>query len=457
MKFPWSLAIVSLPCVVAACSGPATNPVTAQKEKIETPKATSSSGTNLSASGTNVSAPDTTTANVGAEKCTVQNVQQIGALAKGGGIAVGFGRQSGLVAWSSPEGLRLKPLSMAGVVSGSGITTPVPKGTKPVEIVAIGRGFAVIAKRIETTPGPCETTPEVKPSEAAPETCEKPTGHEFFVLLTDVDGRNAVAGRPFHTGLVDIETILPGDGRAFGVMTKNEVIWIQKRPDGRLDSERVELPQVASIIPVSGLGPPALLLVNKDGSMQLLDERGTHDIEGKFGGMQSKAAPPAPAPAPKKSAAAPVGKTPAAPPAAPPPAPPAVSKPAGDMGFRCHWGAKGRLEVGRRVGDNTQYAIIEKLELRMLNDADSQEIRASFTNSVDVQIDKGHLRRIGWDKRPIGSDFDVHEADAAADASRMRHAWSGSAFVFAHPSNPPHQTEAQAVGIVSASCANVKP
>ena len=48
-------------------------------------------------------------------------------------------------------------------------------------------------------------------------------------------------------------------------------------------------------------------------------------------------------------------------------------------------------------------------------------------------------------------------ADAAADTSRMRHAWSGSAFVFALPSNPPHQTEAQAVGIVAATCGNEKP
>jgi hypothetical protein len=448
MKFSRSFAIAALPCVLAGCPGPSV-PAVGQKvgQKVETTKATPSV--------VHVSAPDMTIANVGAEKCTVQTVQQIGALAKGGGFAVGFGQHSGLIAWSSPEGLRLKPLSSAGVASGSAIATPVPKGTKPVEIIAIGRGFAVIAKRIEMTAGPCESAcgdkpcPEVKPEEAAPQACEKPTGHEFFVLLTDVDGKNPTAGRPFHTGLVEIETILPGDGRAIGVMTKNEVVWIQKRPDGRLDSERVELPRVEHVIPVRGVGPPAVLLLNNDGSMQLLDERGTHDIEGKFIGMRGKAGPTAPVkPGAKPNAKAAVK---------PPPAPPAVANPAVEMSFRSFWGAKGRIEIGRRIGDATQYASVEKLVLRNLNDSETSGIRELFTNSVELQIDNGHGRRIGWDKRPIGSDIDVHAADPAADLSRMRYAYSGSVFVFAHPSNPPHQAEAQAVGIVAATCANAKP
>lgn len=444
MKFPWSVAIASIPCVLAACTGPTL------VKNVETPKPTMpTEPTKPTPSVVHLPAGDATTSNAGAPQCSLQTVQQIGAFAKGGGIAVGFGEHSGLVAWSSPEGLRIKPLTSAGVATGSAIPTPVPKGTKPIEIIATGRGFAVIAKRIETTTGPCEAAcgdkpcPEVKPDESAPQTCEKPTGHEFFVLLTDQDGKNPTAGRPFHTGLVDIETILPGDGRAIGVMTKNEIVWIQRRPDGRLDSERIELPSAEAIVPVRGLGPPAVLLVDKDGSMQLLDERGVHDIEGKFMGMQPKAAAILP-----KRGATPAGK----PPAAPPPA-----KPASDTSFRSHWGANGRLEVARRLGNVTQYATIEKLVLRMLNDSESSGVRELFANSIDVQVDNGHLRRIGWDKQPIGSDIDVHQADPAADISRMRYAWSGSAFVFAHPSNPPHQVEAQAVGIVAANCASVKP
>jgi hypothetical protein len=183
--------------------------------------------------------------------------------------------------------------------------------------------------------------------------------------------------------------------------------------------------------------------------MQLLDERGTHDIEGKFIGMQAKAG----ATPPTKPGATPAGKPPAGkPPTGSPPA-----KPGGAMTFRSHWSDKGRIEIGRRLGDATQYATIEKLVLRMLSDSESQGIRESFANAVELQLDNGRLRRMGWDKRPIGDDFDVHEADPAADTSYMHYVWSGSAFVFAHPSNPPHQAEALAVGIVAATCANEKP
>jgi hypothetical protein len=417
-------------------------------KKVETPKPTHSMIVHKSA-------PDTTTASAGAAKCSLQNVRQIGAFAKDGGIAIGFGQQSGLVAWSSPEGLRIKPLSSAGVAAGSALPTSFPKGTKPAAIIAVGQGFAVIAERTEMASGPCESTcgdkpcPEAKPGETPAQTCQKPIGHDYFVVQTDLEGKNSNAGRPFHTGLVDIETILPGDGRASGILTKNEVIWIQTRPDGRLDSERVELPSGAYVIPVRGSGPPAILILDKDGSMRLLDERGTHDIEGKFAGMQGKAtaAPPA------KKAAAPTGKSPAA----PAPAAPAPAKPTVEMNFRSYWSAKGEIAIGHRLGDATQYAVIEKLVLRMLSETESQSVRETFAASLDIRIESGRLQRIGWDKRPIGSDIDVHEADPASDTSRLRYAWSGSAFVFALPSNPPHQTEAQAVGIVSAKCANEKP
>ncbi len=442
MKFSWSVAIASLPWVLAACSGP--SPAKNPAKKVETLPVPEVPVLHVAAS-------DATTVNAGAPKCTLQNVQQIGAFAKGGGIAVGFGQRGGLIAWSSPEGLRLKPLTSAGVAMGSAIATSFPKGVTPVEIIAVGRGFAVIVKRIETTAGPCETTcgdkpcPEVKPGEAAPpSSCAKPTGHQFFVLLTDHLGKNPTAGRPFHTGLVDIETVLRGDGRAIGMMTKTDVVWIQKRPDGRLDSERVELPSADYVIPIRGFGPPAVLLLDKEGSMRLLDERGTHDIEGKFVGM------------PSKGGATPPTKRGAAPAAKPPPTPP-LAKPAVEMNFWSHWGAKGSIEIGRRIGDVAHYAIIEKLVLRVLNDTENSGIRESFTNFVDIQIDNGHWRRVGWDKRPIGDDIDVREADAAADTTRMHQAWSGSAFVFVHPSNPPHQVDAQAVGIVTATCANVKP
>lgn len=460
MKFFRPIVIASFPCFVVACSG-TTTPV----KPVDPPK------TKPLAIG-HVPASSLTTTNSGNATCTLQNGQQIGALAKDGSIALGFGQRGGLVAWASPEGFRVKPLSSQGVASGSALPISFPKGVEPAAVVAVARGFAVIGKRIETTTGPCEGTcadkpcPDAKPGEPAP-TCEKPTGHEFFVQLTDVDGKNANAGRPFHTGLVEIENIIPGDGRAFGLLTKNDLIWIQKRPDERLDSERIELPNVDQVVPISGLGPPAVLLVSKDGSMQLLDERGTQDIEGSFVGAQGK--PPAPTPPVKPSAAPPVkpsaappAKPPATPPAAPsakppstPPAP--VAKPMQDLGFSAHWGAKGRIEVSRRVGDKVQYGVIEKLVLRTLNDAESAESRETFSKSVEVRIENGKARRIGWNKQPVGADIDVHEADAAADMAHVHWAWSGSAFVFAHPSSPPHRKEAPAVGIVVATCGTDKP
>ena len=460
MKFHRPIAIASLPWLFAACSG-------TPEKHVETPK-TASSTSSTSAADVHVPAGDTTTANAGAAKCTLQNVQQIGALAKDSGIALGFGQQGGLVAWTSPDGPRVKPLTTTGIAKGSAIPIQFPKGTQPIAVASVARGFAVIAKRIETMAGPCEATsgekpgPEVKPSEAAPPTCEKPTGNEFFVQLTDVDGQNASAGRPFHTGLVELETFLPGDGRAFGILTKNEVIWVQKRPDAKLDAERVELPNVEQVVPVMGAGPPAVLLIDKDGSMLLLDERGTHEIDGSFLGKTppkpAATAPPKPAAAPPKPApaAAPPKPAPAATPPKPAPAGPPPAKPVSNVHFYSHWGPKGRIEISRRVGDTTQYGVIEKLVLRILKDTEDPEIRNSFANSVEVRLENGKLRRMGWNKQPVGGDIDVHEVDAAADASHLHFAWSGSAFVFAHPSNPPHRTEAPAVGIVTATCGSDK-
>jgi hypothetical protein len=436
MKIHRPIALAFFPCLLAACTG--TTPV----KDADAPKKVTPSV------DVHASVPVATISNAGAAKCTLQNVQQIGALSKNGGFALGFGQNGGLVAWSSPEGIRVKPLSTVGVVSGSGITIPFPKGVQPVVVAPVARGFAVIAKRIDTNVEPC---PEAKPGEAAPPPCEKTAGHEYFMQLTDLDGRNSSAGRPFQTGLVDIDTMLPGDGRAFGLMTKNEVVWVQRRPDARLDAERIEFPSVEHVIPVFGQGPPAILLVDKAGAMQLLDERGVHEIEGSFVGGQPKAAP---APA-GKPGAAPPAKPSATAPAKPPVAAPA--KPASDVQFHSHWGPKGRIEVSRRVGDKTQYASIEKLVLRILTDSENPEIRESFANMVETHLENGKLRRTGVDKRPIGEDIDVRQADPAADTSRTRPVWTGNAFVFAHPSNPPHQAEAQSVGIVVATCGGNKP
>lgn len=447
--------------LLVACPGP--TPVV----KVEPPKVTPTIAVHPPV-------PAMTNANVGAQRCTLQNVQHVGALARDGQLALGFGERGGLLAWSSPDGIRIKPVSPLGIASGASIAISYPKTVQPAAVAAVARGFALFARRVETAAGPCEGScgdkpcPEVKPGEAAPQTCDKPTGYEYFVQLTDLDGKNPSAGRPFHTGLVDIESLLPGDGRAFGALTKNEVVWIQKRPDGRLDAERVELPGVEHVVPVFGHGPPAVLLVDKDGGMRLLDERGSHDIDGGFGGAQPKAATPAPAPKPsatppkpgvtppKPAVQPPLGKTPPPPPAGKPPVLPAA-KPASNVRFRCHWGPKGRLEVSRQEGTTTQYAAIEKLVLRILKDSENPEIRESFVSEVEARMENGKMRRLGWDKRPVGDDVDVSEADPLADTARTRPVWSGSAFVFAHPSHPPHQLEAHAVGIVVATCGNKGP
>ena len=445
MKFSTLATVASLSCLLASCTG------TTTVKPVEKPPVTSSKN------AAHKAVAEPTQANAGAAKCTIQNGQHIGALAKDGGFAIGFGEQGGLAAWSSPEGMRVKTLSLAGTSEGSSTAISFPKGAQPVEIAPVARGYAIIAKRIESTVGPCEATcgdkpcPPGKPEAAPAQTCEKPTGHQFFVQLTDIDGKNPSAGRPFNTGLVDIETILLGDGRAFGVLTKNEVVWIQKRPDDRLDAERVEFPAGQLIVPVHGFGPPAVVVVDKDGSMQLLDERGIHEIQGKFAGPPGKAAPaPAPAPAPK------AGTNPGGKPAAPAPAAPAV-KPGPEMIFRVQWGPKGRLEVARRIGEVAQYATIEKLELHMLNDSESQEIRESFAKALDVRMESGKLRRTTWDKKPLGDDINVHDADPTGTIARVRTVWTGSVFVFAQPSIPTQHPDATAVGILVANCTSAKP
>lgn len=464
MKPSSLVAIASLSWALVSCTG--TTPVTPVDKPVKSSQTSSKNDGHKAPS-------EPTQAIAGAAKCTLQNVQQIGALAKNGGLAIGFGEHGGLAAWGSPEGFRVKTVSSAGLATGSSTPITFPKGSQPVEIAAVTRGYAIIAKRIETTTGPCESAcgdkpcPEAKPGEAPAQTCEKPTGHEFFIQLTDMDGKNASAGRPFHTGLVDIEKTLLGDGRAFGVLTKNEVVFIAKRPDNLLDAERVEFPSGQTVLPVYGFGPPAVLLVDQAGGMQLLDERGVNEIQGKFIGMPVKAAPaaaPTPAPAPKPGATA-KGKPPAAPPstagkppAAPVPAPaPPVVKPGAEVIFRVQWGPKGRLDVGRRIGETTQYAVIEKLVLRILNDSESQEIRDSFAKAVDVHMEGGKLRRTGWDKRSLGEDIDVHQADPAANVERTRAVWTGSVFVFAHPSTPAQHPEAPSFGILTATCGSAKP
>ncbi|MBK9267042.1 MAG: hypothetical protein IPM54_45605 [Polyangiaceae bacterium] len=489
MKTPKLLAaIATFPSLVVACSGPA--PVKNVDPKVSPP-----------AVEAHMSAADATMASAGAARCSLQDAQ-VGALAKDGGVAVGFGQRGGLVAWTSPQGMRVKPLTSAGAPDGSAVPISFPKGAVPVAVAAIGRGFAVIAKRVEMETGPCEeekpgeTKPtdakptETKPADAKPgsvkpgdpkpagakpgnvkpgdtkpadskpadakpgevkpgdvkpgaakpaesqpanapaPTC-KPPGHEFFVQFTDLDGGHATAGRPFHTGLVDIETIIAGDGHAIGLITKNDVVWVRKRGDGRLDTHRIDLPRAAHVIPVRGFGPPAILLVDNDLSLQLLDERGVQDIQGKFAGAASN---PAPKPGLKPSAN---------------PSP----KPSAHVRLYGHWGPNGRIEVVRRAGDLAQYAIIEKLEMRVLGDSDSQQIRESFTSVIEPIMENGRLQRIGWDKRPVGGDIDPREIDRAADLSRNHFAWTGSVFVFAHPTSPAHRAEAYAAGIVIANCA----
>ncbi len=435
MKLTWPLVFAVLPGVLAACTpSPPVKPV----EKPKPPPIV------------NQAVAEPTTANANAERCSLQNVQQIGALAKEGGFAVGFGTHGGLAVWSSPEGNRVKPLTTAGASAGSGSSISFPKGVHPVEVVPVARGFAILAKRIETAPGPCVGTcgdkpcPEVKPGEPAT-TCDAPIGYEYFVQLTDLDGKNPSAGRPFHTGMVDIDKILPGDGRAFGVLTKKEIVWIQKRPDGRMDSERLELTAEEMVIPVLGAGPPAILLLGKDGSLELLDERGKHEVEGKFAASPTK---PGAAPAPPKAGS----------PAPAKPSPTAAAPASGaKMLMRGQWGANGRIEIARRLGDTAQYAVVEKMTLRLANESETQTMGASFSGIVDSQWENGKLRRTSWDKRPVGNDIDVHDVDPAANAARARSVWSGKAFIFAHPTNPPHRAETQSLGIVSATCGTTTP
>lgn len=423
-----------LPCVLAACTPtPPVKPVEQPKPKpaiVNQPLA------------------GATATNTNADRCTLQNAQQIGALAKEGTFALGFGTHGGLAVWSSPEGNRAKPLTPAGASAGSAVSISFPKGVHPVEVVPVARGFAILAKKLEVMSGPCagscgdKPCPEAKPGEAAP-TCDTPTGYEYYVQLTDIDGKNATAGRPFHTGVVDIEKILPGDGRAFGVLTKKQIVWVQKRPDGRLDSDAIELPESSIAVPVLGVGRPALLLLDKDGSLQLFDERGIHDIEGEFAitpGTPGKTAPTTKAATPG--------------PAKPPAAAAAAS---GKMIVRGQWGAKDRIEVARKLGETTQYAVIEKLALRMANESESQEIGRSFGAIVDAQWENGKLRRTTWDKRSVGNDIDVAQADPMAHTARARFVWSGSTFVMAYPTSPPHRTEMQSLGILSATCGSAKP
>ncbi len=381
---------------------------------------------------THVAPAEATAANAAASRCSLQS-EQVGALAKDGSFAIGFGQQGGLVAWSGPEGVRAKPLTSAGKTGGPGVSIAFPRGSDPAEIAPLGQGFVILAKRTEYVDGMCpgkctdatcagwpagKPQPHVCKSKCE-QPCKRPSAINYFVQYTDLEGHNATAGMPFRTGPEGIVAAIAGDGKSMAFITGKDIIWIRTRPDGKIESERIEMPAAKFVLPVRGNGPPTLLLAEENGSLEVVEERKTREVTGSL-----------------------------------------VDKKSGrlvDARLQSRWGADNHIHVARQAWmvslDSIQYAHIENYELRYAGEPQGKGFREPFAEYVEPHLVDGRFRRSSWLQKAVGEDIDLQNADAAADVSNARFAWSGSVFVFVYLTRPAHREAVRAVGIVAADCA----
>jgi hypothetical protein len=385
--------------VVGACSAPRQVPVLAGKsEASEAP---------------NVTPEEATTTNAGASRCSSSASVELASTTPDAAFAVGFGEKGGFVAWSAPSGIRGRALDAAGRRLGREMELALPIGAKPIEIAPLGRGFVVVAQRVETKNSLCEgrcldatcsgwpagtPAPHICKS-SCPKPCVVPVHHEFFMLSVDLSGKTIGDQTSWVTGLVNIEAILHGDGRSLGILTGSELVWVQT--DVRLGAvvKREPLPSMAYALPVRGRGKPSLLAVAEDGSVRLVDTEGDHALQGTIGDARS-------------------GRI-------------------LDARLQARWDSNDRLHIAKQAWmlalDAIQYSYVENGVVLTHDAIERGVFRAPFAEYVEPYLEGDRFRRRSWLQRSIGEDIDLRAGDPEADVRRAQFVWTGKTFLFVYP------------------------
>jgi len=385
--------------IVGACTAPTKAPVSTAGSRVpETP---------------NLMPEEATTANAAAPRCSLSSPVELAAIASDASFAVGFGEKGGLVAWSTPAGIRGRALDAASNVVGSEIDLSLPIGAKPIEIAPLGRGFVVVAQRVETKNSVCEgrcidstcsgwtagtPAPHICKS-SCPKPCVVPVKHEYFLRHVDQFGKIIGGQKSWITGLVNVEAILHGDGRGLGILTGSELVWVQTDDPLGMVMKRQPLPSMAYALPIRGRRNPSLLAVAEDGSARLVDVDGDHALQGTIGDARS-------------------GRI-------------------LDARLQARWDTNDRLHIAKQAWmsalDAIQYSYVEKGVVLTRNDIERGGFREPFAEYVEPHFEDGRFRRRSWLQRSIGEDIDLRVMDPAADVRRAKFVWTGKTFLFVYP------------------------
>lgn len=357
---------------------------------------------------------EATTAHAAATHCSAAAPVDISSISTAPAFALGFGEKGGLVAWSTPAGLRGRALDGAGRLLASEVNLSLPVDAKPIEIAPLGQGFVVVAQRVETQNSFCEGRcidatcsgwPAGSPQphvcmRSCPKPCVIPRHHEFFLGYVDLLGKTIGGQKSWQAGLVGVEAMLHGDGRSLGIMTGNEIVWVQTDDVVGLSMKRVPLPSMMYALPIRGRRKPSLLAVAEDGSVRLVDAEGEHPLEGTIGNAQS-------------------GRI-------------------LDARLQARWDTNDRLHIAKQAWmsslDSIQYSYVDKGIVLTPEGIQRGEFRAPFAEYVEPHFENGRFRRRSWLQRSIGEDIDLRAYDPAADAGRASFVWTGKTFLFVYPS-----------------------
>lgn len=385
--------------IVAGCNTPSAIP--ARVAKPEAPLAP------------HLTPEEATTANAAAKQCSSSSPVDVASIAAVDAFAVGFGERGGLVAWSSSSGIQGRVLDAGGHFLLSAMNLSLPNDAKPIEIAPLGQGFVVIAQRVETQNSLCEGRcidatcsgwPAGSPqphicSSSCPKPCVIPLRHEFFLRYVDLGGKNIGGQKSWTSGLVGVEAVLHGDGRSLGILTGNEIVWVQTDDVLGLVMKREKLPLMTYALPIRGRGKPSLLAVAEDGSVRLVDAAGEHPLQGSIGDGRS-------------------GRI-------------------LDARLQARWDTNDQLHIAKQAWmtslDSIQYSFVDQGIVHTRDESERGVFRAPFAEYVEPHFEAGRFRRRSWLQRSIGEDIDLQAVDPAADVRRAQFVWTGKTFLFVYP------------------------
>jgi hypothetical protein len=360
-----------------------------------------------------VAPAEATARNAGAEHCDLHAPVDIAVIEQSDDFAIGFGERGGLIAWSTSEGTRVRPLSTTGAATGAGIVIDWPRTAKPVEVVPFARGFLVVGKRVEYRMSACESqctdatcagwpagTPQPHVcSYPCLKPCQVPNSQQFVMQYVDLTGKSFAEPTMSASNFVDLEAVIQGDGRSIGLVTGDEMLWIRTNDRDAIVLNSRSLPRIRYALPVRGKGSPTLLGLDEDGSAQMIDEYGVHAVKGSLiDGRSGRII---------------------------------------DARLQARWDSNGRLHVARQAWmislDSIHYAVIDNFEVRSVLELGERGFREPFAEYVEPHLEDGRFRRSSWLQRVVGDDIDLRRKDPKANANHARFAWTGKSFLFAYP------------------------